>query len=1096
MEQEALMKRKLFTGAGWVVLAFLVVLHPVPAHAQAVANAQLRGVITDASGAVVPGARVTVIQTDTGQSRTTMSDSDGLYVLPNLPVGPYRLTVTKSAFSTYIQSGIVLEVGANVQVNVALKVGQVTQQVEVSANATMVDTQKTAVGQVIDQRRIVALPLNGRHATDLIMLSGGASLAPSATQFITTHDFPSAVAISVAGTPGNANNYLLDGADNRDSHSDVNLPFPFPDALQEFNVETGTLSGRNGLQSGALVNVVTKSGTNQFHGDAFEFVRNGDFNARNFFAPKQDTLRRNQFGGTMGGPIIKNKLFFFGGFQATREVTAPLTSVAYVPTQDVLNGDFSTIESAACQSSGNALTLTNPSTGQPFSPTNYIDPTTYFSTPSLNLLKNVPVSSDPCGRFLYTIPSKIDENQFIGRGDWRVNSKITMFARYFLDRYSNPAVFTNNILTTTRSGLHDYSHAAVLAANLVLSPNILNAVHVSFERLEVDRGVAPGIPNPVSLGVNMFNQVPGYIDLSVSNHFGAGGGSNAPAFFIRNQFQFADDTDWIHGRNHYSFGVNWIPVQMDEDNIQRANGTFAFNGTFTGDPLADFMIGGVSSLIQQSPFEIGLRQKYIGLYFQDDMKVTNRLNVNIGVRWEPNLQERDVQGRGYHFSTAAFLAGQTTKVYNTAPPGLQYFGDPGIPQAYARSSYKDFAPRLGFAWDPTGSGKMSIRADYGIFFDQPEAYTTRDWGNSAPWGNQINLISPSGGFSDPWASYPGGNPFPFPPPNPNSPFPLQAQYINFPLDLHHPYIQKWDLSFQRQLGKDWLLSVAYQGNKGTHLRAGYDMNSAVYMAGATTGNTNQRRILYLQDPVAGAYYGQILMLDDGVNSNYRGLKVGAQHRFSRNFTLITSYTYSRCMQDAETIGNRLDATTYQDPFNRNADYGNCDPDLTHNFVASFISTSPRFTNHAAEMLAGNWQFSTIFSAHDGFPFNPVTGVDASLTGEGQDRPNLTGDPYTRNMNTLQWLNGSAFAPNAPGTYGNVGFNSLRGPGFINFDMGLDRNFKVTESKYFELRFEFFNIFNHPNFDLPASNLHSGGSFGRIQSAADPRIIQLGAKFIF
>src|SRR5262245_4700524 len=301
--------------------------------AQAVANAEIGGVITDSSGAVVPGAQIRATQTDTGRARSTVSGSDGSYVLPNLPVGPYKLEVSAPAFSNYAQSGITLQVGNNVHINVTLQVGTISQEVSVAADAAMVEAQDTSVSQVIDQRRIIALPLNGRQATDLIVLAGGAAVAPSAAgRFITTHDYPTAVGVSVAGGQANANNYLLDGADHRDTHSNVNLPFPFPDALQEFSVQTGGLSARSGLQAGALINVVTKCGTNQIHGSAFDLLRNGNFNARNFFATAQDTLRRNQFGGTGGGPIKKDKIFIFAGYQGTRERTAPPSSTAYVPT--------------------------------------------------------------------------------------------------------------------------------------------------------------------------------------------------------------------------------------------------------------------------------------------------------------------------------------------------------------------------------------------------------------------------------------------------------------------------------------------------------------------------------------------------------------------------------------------------------------------------------------------------------------------------------------------------------------------------------------------------------------------------------------------
>ena len=354
-----------------VMVTLLCSAHTI--YAQAVANAQIHGIVQDASGAVVPNAQIKATQVETGRVETTISSSEGLYSFPNLPVGEYKIEATASAFKSYAQSNIVLQVGNNVQINIALEVGSASDHVEVSADAAMVQTQDTAISQVIDQRRIVDLPLNGRQATDLILLSGGAAQPPNSTRVITTHDYPTAVGISVAGGQINGNNYLLDGADHNDSHSNVNLPFPFPDALQEFNVQTSGISARYGLHPGSVVNVVTKSGTNSFHGNLFEFVRNGDFNARNFFATAQDSLHRNQFGGTIGGPIRRNKIFLFSGFQATRERTAPPQQIATLPTAAVLSGDFSTIDGASCQSSGVTRQLVNPTTGVAY-PKNFINP--------------------------------------------------------------------------------------------------------------------------------------------------------------------------------------------------------------------------------------------------------------------------------------------------------------------------------------------------------------------------------------------------------------------------------------------------------------------------------------------------------------------------------------------------------------------------------------------------------------------------------------------------------------------------------------------------------------------------------------------------
>ena len=973
--------------------AALALFHPSAAPAQAVANAEIRGVISDSSGAVVPAAQIKATQTETGRFRTTLSGSDGSYALPSLPVGPYKLEVSAPSFASYVQSGIMLQVGNNVQINVALQVGGVTQEVLVSADAAMVETQDTSVSDVIDQRRIVELPLNGRQATDLILLAGGAAVAPSAAgRFITTHDYPTAVGVSVAGGQPNANNYLLDGADHNDTHSNVNLPFPFPDALQEFSVETSGLSARYGLQSGAVVNVVTKSGTNQIHGNLFEFVRNGNFNARNFFAPGQDSLRRNQFGGTIGGPIRKDKLFFFAGYQGTRERTAPPQSIAFVPTQATINGDFSTLASAACQSSGVARAIVDPSTRVPF-PNNFISPTR-FSAPAVALLKVIPTSTDPCGRLTYSIPNPNDENQFVSRGDWQQSSKHSIFGRFFIADFSNPPLFDGNILNTTRAGLEMRSLAAVVGSQYTVSPTITNAFHLTYSRLAVTRGVAGGIPNPVSVGVKMANIHPAYIDLAVSNHFTMGGGSNAPSIFHRNQYQLADDIDWIRNRQHFSFGVSYIPVQMNERNVQRGNGTFSFNGSISNEAFADYLLGRPNSVIQQSLAEIGLRQKYVGLYFQDDIKLNARLNVHFGIRWEPSLPEHDVAGRGNTFSMADFLANKKSSLYNNSPAGLLFYGDPGVPQAYANSRYLDFAPRFGLAWDPTGSGKMSLRASYSIFFDTPESFTARDWANASPWGNQINLNAPAGGFADPYAGYPGGDPFPFPyPPTKDAPFPQQGAYINFPLDLHHPYTQKWNLSLQRQLSKDWLASATYIGDKGTHYRSSIEGNPALFTPGATLANLNQRRVLYLLNPAQGAYYSAITQMDDGVNTSYNGLKLSLQHRFAQHYTLLTSYTWSHCLQDAQPIGNRLTGNQYQNPFDRNADRGPCDHDLRNNFVGTFIYESPKLSQRFANAVLGGWQISFLVSNRTGFPFTPRTGVDASLSGNGQDRPNLVGSPY-------------------------------------------------------------------------------------------------------
>jgi hypothetical protein len=975
-----------------------------------------------------------------------------------------------------------------------MQVGAVTQQLEVSADAAMVQMQDTSVSQVIDQRRIVDLPLNGRQATDLILLSGGAAMPPNSSRVITTHDYANAVGISVAGGQINGNNYLLDGGDHNDSHSNVNMPFPFPDALQEFSVETNGVSSRYGVHPGSVVNVVTKSGSNQIHGSLFEFVRNGDFNARNFFAPAQDTLRRNQFGGTVGAPILKDRLFVFSGFQATRVRTAVPSSIAYVNTQSTLSGDFSSVESAACQSSKKAVTLTDPANNQPF-PNNFI-PVSRFSAPALGLIKNIPTSTDPCGRVVYSIPNPNNENQYIGRADWVKSTRHSLFGRYFVADYDNPPIYNGNLLTTTRAGLEERTQSIVVGDQFSITPTMVNSLRLTYARLAINRAVSPEMPSPVSLGVNMYNSFAHFTDLSVTSHFTVGGGSNAPAYYTRDQYHLSDDFDMIRGRHHLSYGVELLQYRMLTRNVSLSNGEFTFSGVLTNDALADFIIGRLSTLADANPDEGAERQYYVGTYFQDDLHLAKNLNVHVGMRWEPFLPEHDVAGRGNSFSFAGFLAGQKTSVYTNAPAGLFFHGDPGIPAAYANRRYNGFAPRVGLAWDPTGSGKTSLRTSYGIFYDTPQSYLATPFSQDPPWGNQITLSSPAGGFANPFAGYPGGNPFPTPyPPGRNSIFTQQGAYVNMPLNLHHPYMQQWDLAVEHQFARNWLVSATYIGNKATHLYSSEDANAAIYAPGATTGNANQRRLLYQLNPTQGAYYAAITQLDDGDNTNYNGLRLSVQHRFANHFTLLSVYTYSHCLQDAETIPNKLTGNQYQNPYNRNADHGSCDFDLRHNLVNSFVYEMPRFTNRAVNAVAGNWQLGFLITARTGFPFMPLTGVDASLTSVGQDRPNVVGDPYVRDHSSLVWIKPGAFVPNTAGNYGNAGANSLVGPGSFGWDTNLTKIFRIKERQRVDLRFEFFNMLNHTNFANPVNNLRSA-TFGLVQSSADPRLLQFALKYAF
>ncbi len=1094
------------TAYRWLVATslFLIVASVTLAHAQAVANAQLSGVVTDPSGAAIPDAKIIATQTDTNAVRTAQSGPDGTFVLPGLAIGPYKLQIEAKGFTTYLQTGIVLQVGESPKINIALKLGGVTEQVMVSSDAAMVQTDTASVSQVIDQARMVELPLNGRQPTQLILLSGAANdIGPAngMSDLTGSKNYFSADAISVAGGQANGTLYLLDGGENMDSLQNVNLALPFPDALQEFSVETSALSARYGMHPGAVVNAVTKSGTNEFHGTLFEFVRYGPVNAIDYFATKQDSLKRNQFGGTLGAPILRNKVFGFFGYQKTIIRTAPPSTFSFVPTTAALSGDFSQLEGAGCQSSGVARTIIDPTTGQPF-PGNQV-PISRFNQQALNLLSHIPVATDPCGKIVYSLPEPQSESQIVGRVDANLNSKNSLFGHIFKANYYSPGPFSDsNILLTQLRGVIDHDTSVVIGETYTVSPNIVNSVHAGYTRLTIARGPSPDAIGLGQIGVNVYQPATNYMRVGVGGHFTVGCGTCAPVQIFQNNYQLADDVDITIGRHHLSVGGEWIYHWQKSFGLTNGEGIFNFSGQFTNDALVDFMLGLPNNFQQGNKQAFDGRQNYYGAYVHDVVRLNRKLTAQLGLRWEPNLWGHEIYNKENHFSQAAFNAGTTSTVFTNAPAGLQYPGDPGVPSSFSKNQYWKFEPRAGIAWDPTGNGRQVIRAGYGLFYDLFALGYWNDQTGDAPWGSLTSLASPAGGFTNPWAGYPGGNPFPQPQPPPsNATFPAKGAYITFPLDGKQTYTHQWNLTYEAQPFKDWVFSAGYLGNITVHVWSGRDVNAGVYIPGtcggapcSTTSNTDQRRVLFLQNPVTGAAYSDIFQADDGGVSRYEALLLKAQHRFNHNFTVLTNYTYSHCISDVDFIGD-IGGPQTQDPNNLKGEHGNCGFDIRHQLSVSAVLESPRLKNRLADRLVGVWKLAPIITARSGTWFTPFTGVDNSLTSIGLDRPNLVGNPYVRNLKTLQWITPSAFVPNPIGTFGNAGNDSLEGPGAVNVDLALSREFIVRERMRFEFRFEAFNLANHPNFSNP-DNYLSDSTFGQIQSDAGPRILQFAARFNF
>ena len=1063
------------------------------AWGQATAVSQISGVVRDSSGAAVASAEIRATQTETGLVRPTTSGPDGSYTLPNLPVGPYRLEVSVKGFSSYVQNGILLQVATSPVINVVLQVGAVSEQVEVTANAAMAETHDSSISQVVDQARIENLPLNGRNPTQLVLLSGGAAVPPTPGDLNTSKNYSTqAVTIAVAGGQINDVNYLMDGGDNNSPLTNVNLPFPFPDALQEFSVLTNAVPARYGLHPGGTVNLVTKSGVNQFHGDLFEYLRNGVFNARNFFATARDTLKRSQFGGTFGGPVRHDKLFFFTGYQGTRNRSDPPTTISYVPTQAMLAGDFTALTSSPCSSK--PITLAAPFVGNKVSPA-------LFNPQALNFEKFIPVSTDPCGKVQYGVLNDDSEDQVIARVDYNRSEKHTILARYFYSDYRNPPLYDGkNALTTTKVGVADRSQSITVADNYSLTANLLSSFHATGTRLAVNRGSASNFFSPADLGINMSDMVRNTTILNVSNAFNIGCGSCSPAHLMTNTFQVTEDLDLIRGAHQISFGVNWIHDQLNDVTNNYSNAVITINGSVYGTSLADFLLGKTSGFQQGNPQQENQRYTYFGAYAQDNWRVSRRLTVNAGLRWEPYLPEHDIFGRGSHFEMSWFQQNVRSGRFTNAPAGVIFPGDPGAPKGSTSHRLNEWAPRLGLILDPNGDGRQTIRVSYGILYDSPLLINDIRFDTAPPWGNTINLPTPAGGLTNPYQGYPGGNPFPqpFPPAN-NVAFPTAGVWVNLPLHIHPTYLQQWNLSYQRQMGSDWLVTASYIGNKTTHLWLGKEINPAVYIPGQSTAtNTNQRRVLYLMDPVKGAPYATIGEDDDGGNAHYNGLLMSIQHRFSRSFTALGNYTYSHSIGEGD-FNNELTGPIYQNPSNRHGDNGNANFDHRHIFNLSLVAQSPKFKDKVLRTVAGGWQMTGLLTAQTGGYWTVTSGVDNSLSGVNLDRPNVVGDWHVANPSPTLWFNPLAFVANGPGQFGNSGRGVVKGPGLFAMDMGLMRFVPVWERLRMEFRAEAFNILNHANFATSSSGMHmalTDAHMGQITQAADPRILQFALKFIF
>jgi hypothetical protein len=1045
----------------------------------------------------------------------TISNETGSYVLPNLPLGPYRVEVALPGFRTFVQTGVVLQVNSSPVINARLEVGQVTEQVEVQANAAAVETRSVGVGQVIESQRILELPLNGRNVTDLITLGGAAVQIGNATQRGFSPNMP---LISVAGGMGYGVAYQLDGAIHNNPYDGTSMPFPFPNSLQEFKTETSGLTAQNGRHAGANVNAVTKSGTNDFHGDLFEFVRNDLFNATSYFATVgpdgkkvRSSLKRNQFGGTLGGPVIQNRLFFFGGYQGTTIRRDPADIRQVVPTPALLAGDWTAFTSPQCNA-GRQITL-----GAPFV-NNRIDPSLY-SPAALRIAARLPQANNPCGELFIGRRSVSDDWQAVGRMDFQKSDKNSIFGRYMVTGYTEepPIKFDNNVLNAGQAGIDNLAQAFTIGNTYLLSSNVVQSFRLAGNRIAVHRFGLPFFGYE-DVGINMFSYVPHYMRLTVTGGFSLGSGSGGDTFVNTANFQAVEDLSIVRGNHQFALGVNL--AYADSNLITRffGVGNIPFTSQATGLGMGDFFVGRVTNFVQAGPNELHTNQMYVGAYGQDTWKMTPRLTLNYGVRWEPFLPQGFKDGRIYNFDPARFAAGVRSTVIPNAPAGFHYPGDPGFPgKTGANKQWWNMGPRLGLAWDVNGDGRTSVRASYALAYEYtPLTFHIDTTGFAAPFGNEVDL--PSVSLDNPYANFPGGNPFPYVKPTypfngSNVFFPNYSSFISIPYDTKSTYAQSWNTSLQRELPGSMVASATYTGLQMTHVWTLQALNPAIYfpqgscvLNGVTytpcssTGNTNQRRRFSIERPQDGQYIAFLDKLDDGGTQSYHGLILSLDRRVPNGLTIGGNYTWSHC------YGDQTDASGdgpnpgqgYTNPLNRDADRGNCTSDRRHLFNLTSVFLTPQFANRTMKILASDWRISGIYRLSAGQPMNITSGIDRALNGVSDQRPvQILGDPYLNKSGRpgTVWLNAAAFQQPALGTLGNVGRNTVVGPSNWQLDAAISRVFQVRESQRLEFRAEAFNLTNSFRSTNPVSALNNG-SFGRIQGARDPRIMQFALKYVF
>lgn len=1115
----------------FVLTFMLCCLISIPALA-AGPTGKIVGTVTDSTGASVANAKVSATNEATNETHTYTTDESGNFTFPVLPSGNYTIRSESAGFQTYQQKGVLLQVDQSVTVSPVMQVGTASQVIEVTSQQAQINLVDATVSHVVDQQRVVDLPLNGRDALQLQYIMPGVSYDNDNA----SHGQGQHEGVVVNGNRPGSNYFLLDGVDMTDSFLSTAPVFPAPDALQEFSIQTSNFTAQYGRSSGGVVNAVTRAGSNKFHGGLFEFLRNDVLNAHNYFdtpTTKKPSYKLNQFGGYLGGPLQRDKTFFFVYYQGTRQrkdETVNIGSVLTAQQRPDLNGGTS-----------NFPGLKDPRTGLPFPggivPADRIDPT------ALKFIKKLmPLPNNPTGGYTFTTPvannqDDLNENQYVGRIDHNFGTNNLVFGRYFFNQDTSTGNGSGNIPGLTHLKYFRNQNVA-LDWTHTFSPSLINTAVFGFTRVAHHRGPTAGVGWGDFGGPATTAKAGTLSDLytSVSGSVSA----NGDGTFVQNRqtWQYTDYMILVRGPHTITLGGDYRREASNRVEDFFTDPVFNFNGLYTGNALGDLLLGLPSYYNLQTEVTSRLRHNAGDVYVQDNYKVTQQMTIDAGIRWEPFLPPVD------NLNDQACLDPTFTKqstYYPTAPVGLLFPGPPqgsgslgkgdaGCPRSGVPNRWTNFAPRVGVNLSPFKSGKTSIRAGYGIFYDQARLIAWNRFSTAQPFDASVIVNAPGSAANDYAQSLSGNNvytnsgvqnPYPFIiprtadqraafSPSYGGHWPTSAGETVLAPNFNEGYTQQWNLTIQQELPQQFSLTVSYIGNKGSKLFVSREYNyapvSTVNHAQSLSANLgtlpSRRRLSRISCGTAtpgvnGPCYGPVEELDPSGYSNYNSLQLTLNRSFHHGFSVLGSYVYGKYLDIISTTAEGGNGP--KNPENFASNYGPSDNDVRHRFAGSYIYQIPTLTtlHGPASLLLNGWQNQAVVIVQTGSPYFIHSSADTSATGIGGESADLVPGqsvmPAHRSIS--EYFNTAAFQNAALGTFGNTGRNSLYGPSLVNVDFSLFKDFSLGEVGKLQFRAELFNLFNHPNFHNP-DNTVGNGTFGQIHSARDPRFVQFALKYLF